>query len=174
MITYKPTPLDSFVRIVIAIDPATTYHEKSDETGIVVAGKVLDGTYVVIDDLSGRLSPANWGQRVVDAFHTYKADRVIAEVNKGGDLVERIITSIDGTIPFSPVRATRGKITRAEPIAALYEKQLVFHHRPLRDLEHQLCHYVSGAHASPDRLDAMVWALTELSGITSNFNIWSL
>lgn len=150
-------------RIVIAIDPATTHHEESDETGIVVAGLAEDGTAYVLEDLSDRLSPHDWGQRVVAAYRRHRADRVVAEVNKGGDLVERIVRSIDPTISYKAVRATRGKATRAEPIAALYEQNRVFHGRPLGRLEDQLCEYIPGVTAkSPDRLDAMVWALTDL------------
>jgi len=149
-------------RIVIAIDPATTHTEDSDETGIVVAGMDAQKRAFVLEDLSGRLSPADWGRRVVEAYWHYRADRIIAEVNKGGDLVERVVKSIDNTIAYKAVRATRGKITRAEPIAALYEQMRVFHIRPFSLLETQLCTYVQGSSRSPDRLDALVWALTEL------------
>jgi phage terminase large subunit-like protein len=160
---YDATGTANLKRIVIAIDPATTHHENSDETGIIVAGINGDNSAYVLEDLSGRLSPGDWGQRVVDAYWRLKADRVVAEVNKGGDLVERILRSIDPTIPFKAVRATRGKSTRAEPITALYEQRRVFHARPLGLLESQLCDYIPGITSkSPDRLDAMVWALTDL------------
>jgi phage terminase large subunit-like protein len=150
-------------RIVIAIDPATTHTQDSDETGIVIAGLDAQKRAFVLEDLSGRLSPADWGRRVVEAYWRYKADRIIAEVNKGGDLVERVVKSIDNTVAYKEVRATRGKTTRAEPIAALYEQERVFHVRPLTLLETQLCTYVQGSTSrSPDRLDALVWALTEL------------
>jgi phage terminase large subunit-like protein len=168
LIRYQEPPYDEkgipkLARIVIAIDPATTHHEESDETGIVVAGLSDDKCAYVLEDLSGRLSPGDWGQQVCEAYWRLKADRVVAEVNKGGDLVERILRSIDPTIPYKAVRATRGKSTRAEPIAALYEQNRVFHARPLSLLETQLCAYVPGITAkSPDRLDAMVWALTDL------------
>ena len=168
MICYQEPPYDAagilkLTRIVIAIDPATTHHEDSDETGIVVAGLSQDRCAYVLEDMSGRWSPGDWGQRVVEAYRRLKADRVVAEINKGGDLVERILRSIDPTIPYKAVRATRGKATRAEPIAALYEQKRVFHARPLNLLETQLCEYIPGITAkSPDRLDAMVWALTDL------------
>lgn len=156
-------PQENYQRIVIAIDPATTHHDQSDETGIIVAGITKDRTAYVLEDLSGRHSPAYWTQRVVEAYWRYKADRIVAEVNKGGDLVERVIRSFDSRISYRAVRATRGKMTRAEPIAALYEQGKVFHERPLTLLENQLCHYVSGLSTkSPDRLDALVWALTDL------------
>jgi predicted phage terminase large subunit-like protein len=168
LIRYQEPPYDDnglpkLARIVIAIDPATTHHEDSDETGIVIAGIAENKHAYVLEDLSGRLSPGDWGQRVVEAYWRLKADRVVAEVNKGGDLVERILRSFDPTIPYKAVRATRGKYTRAEPIAALYEQHRVFHARPFSELETQLCSYVPGvSHKSPDRLDAMVWALTDL------------
>ena len=117
----------------------------------------------VLEDLSGRLSPGDWGQQACEAYRRLKADRVVAETNKGGDLVERILRSIDPTIPYKAVRATRGKSTRAEPIAALYEQGRVFHAHPFSLLEAQLCGYVPGITSqSPDRLDALVWALTDL------------
>lgn len=168
LIPYREPPYDEkgalkLARIVVAIDPATTHHEESDETGIVIAGLSDDNDAYVLEDLSGRLSPGEWGQRVCEAYWRLKADRVVAEVNKGGDLVERILRSMDPAIPYKAVRATRGKFTRAEPVAALYEQRRVFHARPLSLLETQLCTYVPGITVkSPDRLDAMVWALTDL------------
>jgi phage terminase large subunit-like protein len=160
---YDEIGTPKLIRIVIAIDPATTHHEESDETGIVIAGIAENKCAYILDDLSGRLSPGDWGQRVVESYWRLNADRVVAEVNKGGDLVERILRSLDPTIPYKAVRATRGKFTRAEPIAALYEQNRVFHTRPFSFLENQLCTYVPGITTkSPDRLDALVWALTDL------------
>ena len=174
---YEECGLPKLARIVVAIDPATTHHEESDETGIVIAGLSGDKCAYVLEDLSGRLSPGDWGQRVVEAYWRLKADRVVAETNKGGDLVERILRSLDPTIPYKAVRATRGKFTRAEPIAALYEQNRVFHARPLSLLETQLCSFVPGISSkSPDRLDAMVWALTDLlleSESNPNLKLWS-
>lgn len=164
MIRYQQPPEDqNYQRIVIAIDPATTHHDQSDETGIIVAAITADQTAYVLEDLSGRYSPADWGQRVTQAYWRYKADRVVAEVNKGGDMVERIVRSLDPHVSYRAVRATRGKGTRAEPIAALYEQGKVFHTRPHTLLETQLCEYIPGITSkSPDRLDALVWALTDL------------
>jgi phage terminase large subunit-like protein len=168
LICYQEPPYDDkgfckLVRIVIAIDPATTHHAESDETGIIIAGLSEEKCVYILEDLSGRLSPGDWGQRVVEAYWRLKADRVVAEVNKGGDLVERILLSLDSTIPYKAVRATRGKYIRAEPIAALYEKNRVFHAHPFSILETQMCSYVPGSSSkSPDRLDALVWALTDL------------
>jgi predicted phage terminase large subunit-like protein len=164
MIRYQQPPEDqNYQRIVIAIDPATTHHDQSDETGIIVAAITADQTAYVLEDLSGRYSPADWGQRVTQAYWRYKADRVVAEVNKGGDMVERIVRSLDPHVSYRAVPATRGKGTRAEPIAALYEQGKVFHTRPHTLLETQLCEYIPGITSkSPDRLDALVWALTDL------------
>jgi phage terminase large subunit-like protein len=163
LICYQNCCPNQLSRIVIAIDPATTHHHHSDETGIVVIGINTDHQIYVLDDLSGRYSPHDWGQRIVKAYWDYKADRVVAETNKGGDLVERMVRTIDPTISYKEVRATRGKYIRAEPIAALYEQKRVFHVRPFRELEHQMCHYIPGETTkSPDRMDALVWGITEL------------
>lgn len=168
MIRYNQPSEDSagkweLERIVIAVDPATTHHEGSDETGIVVVGIDAQKQGYVLEDLSARLSPGDWGQRVVNAYWRYRADRVVAEVNKGGDLVERILRAIDPAISYKAVRATRGKATRAEPVAALYEQNRIYHVRPFTDLETQLCDYIPGITSkSPDRLDALVWAVTDL------------
>lgn len=152
------------IRIVVAIDPAVTSDpETSDETGIIVAGKGVDGFAYVLDDLTCRLSPDGWARRAVNAYREYRADRIVAEVNQGGDLVERVIRTVDPTVSYKAVRATRGKRVRAEPIAALYEQGRVFHVRPLPLLEDQMCSYVPDDYdGSPDRVDALVWALTDL------------
>lgn len=160
----KVSEAPALQRIVIAIDPATTHHSGSDETGIVAVGLGYDKRCYVLEDLSGRMSPAAWAQTAVNSYHRLKADRIVAETNKGGDLVERIIRSVDPHISFKEVRATRGKYTRAEPVAALYEQGLVSHiTKGLEDLENQLCSFVPGISTkSPDRMDALVWAITEL------------
>ncbi len=153
----------SLQRIVIAIDPAVTSSEESDETGIIVAGKGVDGCAYVLADLSCRLSPEGWARRAINAFHEFKADRIIAEVNNGGDMVEHVLRTIDPRIPYTKVHASRGKAVRAEPIAALYEQGKVFHIKPFNELEDQMCSFVPGLYdKSPDRADALVWALTTL------------
>lgn len=168
MICYQQPSYDAahrpeLERIVIAIDPATTTHDHSDETGIIVAGIDAHKQAYVLEDHSGKFSPHDWGRRVVDCFYRLQADRIIVEINKGGDLVENVLKAIDPTIPLKSVRATRGKYTRAEPIAALYEQKRVFHAQPLSILEQQMCDYIPGlTNKSPDRMDALVWALTEL------------
>ncbi|WP_051908850.1 DNA-packaging protein [Candidatus Odyssella acanthamoebae] len=161
--TYDEANRPELERIVIAIDPATTAHDQSDETGIIVAGIDTHKQAYVLEDHSGKLSPNDWGRRVVDCYYRLKADRIVVEVNKGGDLVENVLKSIDPTIPLKSVRATRGKYTRAEPIAALYEQNRVFHAQPFTLMEQQICDYIPGVTSkSPDRMDALVWALTEL------------
>lgn len=154
-------------RIVIGVDPAVTQKETSDHTGIVAAGcRKLGGQmhYYVLDDRSLIGSPHEWAATAVNAYNEYMADRVVAEVNQGGDMVEQTIRNIDRRVSYSPVRATRGKIVRAEPIAELYERGLVHHVGEMQLLEDEMCSY-SGFdnEKSPDRMDALVWALTELS-----------
>lgn len=155
--------LKDMQRIVIAVDPAVTAHDGSDETGIIVMGLGVDGCGYVLDDLSCRLPPAGWARRVVTAYHAFQADLVVAEVNNGGDLVGTVIHTIDRTVAYRAIRASRGKAVRAEPVVALYEQGKVYHVRPFPELEDQLCDYVPGRHdRSPDRLDALVWAASSL------------
>ena len=156
--------LPSFKRIVIAVDPAVTANKRSDETGVVVCAEDFQGKYYILNDLSGKYSPDAWAKKVVEAYESYKADKVIAEVNNGGDLVERVVKTVDRNVNYKSVRATRGKFVRAEPIAALYEQKRVRHLNRFNLLEDQLCSYNPEITSqSPDRLDALVWGLTELS-----------
>lgn len=150
-----------FVRVVVAIDPAITSGEESNETGIIVAGLGYNGHGYIIEDQTCRTSPDGWGRRAVDAYHRHQADRIVAEVNQGGDMVEHVIRTVDATVSYRKVHATRGKYTRAEPIAALYEQGRVHHVGYFAHLEDQMCSWEPGDE-SPDRLDAAVWALTEL------------
>lgn len=151
------------VRIVVAIDPAVSATATSAETGIVAAGLGSDGHGYVLDDKSLMGSPAAWASAAVDLYHARKADRIVGEVNNGGDLVEANVRTVDRDASYKAVRASRGKQTRAEPIAALYEQGRVHHVGSLPELEDQLCDWdpTTGSR-SPDRLDALVWALTEL------------
>jgi len=156
--------LPSFKRVVIAVDPAVTANKRSDETGVVVCAEDFQGKYYILNDLSGKYSPDAWAKKVVEAYESYKADKVIAEVNNGGDLVERVVKTVDRNVNYKSVRATRGKFVRAEPIAALYEQKRVRHLNRFNLLEDQLCSYNPEITSqSPDRLDALVWGLTELS-----------
>lgn len=148
-------------RIVVAIDPAASNKDDSDETGIIVAG-TRDKQGYIIDDLSCKQSPNGWAKMAVNAYKKYGADRIIGEVNQGGDMVENVIRSVDSNVSYKEVRATRGKQIRAEPVAALYEQGKVFHIKQLSKLEDQLCTWEPSQDDSPDRLDALVWGLTEL------------
>lgn len=152
------------MRIVVAIDPAVTSGEDSDETGIVVAGMTSDGQYYVLEDLTLRASPDAWARVAVNAYHKWNADRIVGETNNGGDMIELLLRQVDPTVSYKKVTATRGKLLRAEPIASLYEQYRAHHVGIFPALEDQMCNYTAGADFSPDRLDAMVWALTELTG----------
>jgi phage terminase large subunit-like protein len=159
----KTTTAPDFVRVVVAIDPAVTSGEDADETGIVVAAKGVDGLGYVLADRTCRMSPDGWANRAVSAFDEFGADRIVAETNNGGDMVERVIRTVAPRIPYRKLHASRGKRVRAEPIAALYEQGKVRHLSPMPELEDQMCAFVpEGMDGSPDRVDALVWALTEL------------
>ena len=157
-------------RIVVALDPAVTSNAESDMTGIVVAGIDVNGVAYVLGDYTGRLSPQGWASKAIELYHHYQADRIVAEVNQGGDMVKTTIHGEDETVPYKAVRASRGKFARAEPISALYERSLVKHvsnppdGASLNELETQMRTWEPlGSIGSPDRLDALVWAITDLS-----------
>jgi phage terminase large subunit-like protein len=156
-------PLPDMRRIVVAIDPSGGDAEGNDEQGIVVAGLGVDGYYYVLADRSCKLSPQGWASRAVSAYYEFNADKIVAEKNYGGDMVEAIVRQIDRQVAFKMVSASRGKVQRAEPIAALYEQGKVRHVAGLQDLETQMVNWTPEDGTSPDRMDAMVWALTELS-----------
>lgn len=149
-------------RVVVAVDPAASAKPGSDETGIVVAGKGADGRGYVLADRSCRMTPDGWGRRVVEAYREFQADVVVVERNNGGDMAEAVVTNVDDRVPVRTVWASRGKRTRAEPVSALYEAGRVSHVGVFPDLEEQLTTWVPEDGDSPDRLDALVWALTEL------------
>jgi phage terminase large subunit-like protein len=158
--------------IVVAIDPAASAGEDSSDTGIIVAGIGVDGLGYVLEDRTCHLGPDGWGQRAVGAFRKWSADYIVGEVNNGGDMVEHVIATIDSKIRFKQVRASRGKQTRAQPVATLYgsdddengpaRPSVIRHVGPFNELEDQLTTWVPEEEKSPDRLDALVWALTEL------------
>ena len=152
---------DYLERIVVGVDPAVTVSEEADETGIIVCGKIGNRGYI-LDDLSGRYSPQEWAIKAIQIYYKYNADRIVAEVNQGGDMVEHTIRTVDKNVSFKAVRAARGKILRAEPIAALYEQGRIHHCGMFAELEDQLCTYTHDNRESPDRLDALVWGLTDL------------
>lgn len=152
------------VQVVIAVDPAVSL--TGDETGIIVAGKDAEGSGYVLADLSiGGATPAQWAARVANAFVDSHADWVIAEANNGGDMIRHVLTNAAQNLPLQTVHATRDKRTRAQPIATLYEQRRIHHIGVHADLEDQLCNY-DGEGPSPDRLDALVWALTHLFPVT--------
>ncbi|MGC8202239.1 DNA-packaging protein, partial [Aliiroseovarius sp. PTFE2010] len=158
-------------RIVVAVDPPVTGHERSDACGIVVVGAQLpddrgDWRAVVLEDATVEsASPLSWAQAAVDAARRHNADRIVAEVNQGGALVEQMIRQIDPLASYTAVRAHKGKAARAEPVAGLYEQGKVRHLRSLEKLEEQMCQMTRAGFegkGSPDRVDALVWAITDL------------
>ncbi len=163
-------------RIVVAVDPPATSGEKANLCGISVVGLGDNGHAYVLEDASlGGARPEEWGRAAVMAYLRYEADRIVGEENQGGEMVEHVVRSIDGNVSYKGVRATRGKVVRAEPVSALYEQQRVHHVGPggplgpFKALEDQLLLFAPGvtfdsAH-SPDRADALVWAMTELFGL---------
>lgn len=165
-----PPPL---ARIVVGVDPAVTGSETSDETGIVVVGKDAAGHLYVLGDYSIRGTPLDWARQVAWAVDKHGADRVVGEVNNGGDLVEVNLRTVSKNLPFKKVTASRGKYIRAEPAAALYEKGVVHHVGAFPELEDQMCEWIPGDE-SPDRMDALVWAITELSEPVEEFACFAL
>ena len=147
--------------IVVAIDPSVTSTESSDEAGIVVGGIGADDHGYLLADLSRRASPKEWATVAIQEYHRREADRIVGEVNNGGEMVELTLRTIDPNVPYLAVNAGRGKLTRAEPICALYEQGRIHHVGYFEQLEDEMCSYVPGA-ASPSRMDAMVWLFTEL------------
>ncbi|HZP08674.1 DNA-packaging protein [Methyloceanibacter sp.] len=153
-------------RIVVAVDPPATSGPHADACGIVAAGLGCDGRAYVLEDATVMgARPLDWARRVILAYRRHEADRIVVEVNQGGDLVETVIRQIDATVPVRAVRGSRGKWLRAEPVAALYEQGRVAHVGAFPGLEDEMCDFgpdgLSGGR-SPDRVDALVWALTEL------------
>lgn len=153
--------------VVVAIDPAATSSEEADDTGMVVVGLGRDGKGYLLEDLTCHLPPDGWATRAVRAYHRWKADLIVGERNNGGEMVEAVVMSADPTVSFKSVNASRGKQTRAQPIATLYgdgkaRPSRVHHVGLFPELEDQLTSWVPGEADSPDRLDALVWGFTEL------------
>ena len=150
-------------RIVVAIDPAMTSNADSDETGIIVAGKDEAGDFYVLDDVSGFYSPNGWVEKALMAHKGWEGDRIIGEANNGGDLIETVLRNKDPNAPYTKVWASRGKMVRAEPVAALYEQGRVHHTRQFTDLEYEMTTFTGKpGEVSPNRLDALVWAISSL------------
>ena len=163
----KEHQLPPLERVVVAIDPNASSTEDANECGIICAGLGSDGHGYVLDDISGVMAPHEWAREAISLLNIRRGDRVIAEVNNGGDMVENTLRMIDPNVPYRSVWASRGKITRAEPISALYEQGRVHHVGPFPRLEDQMCAFTVDFNRkemgySPDRIDALVWALTEL------------
>ena len=147
-----------------------TSNSTSDHTGIVAAALAGDGHFYILRDASCRTSPLEWAKLVTELYRELDADLVVGEVNNGGDLIESLLRRFSPDLAFRAVRASRGKILRAEPAAALYERRLVRHVGRFPELEEQMLSYSPLRSAdSPDRLDALVWALAELSRPAGNF-----
>ena len=147
-------------KTVVAIDPSVTSHEKSDLCGLVVAGKGPN-FYSVIDDQSAIMTPHEWASRAIQLYYKYDADYIVYENNQGGDIIKTVLRQIDPAVPVKDVRATKGKLLRAEPVASLYEQGLVYHAKRFTELEYEMTTY-SGDGKSPDHLDAMVYAILSL------------
>ncbi len=160
----------NLARVVVGVDPAASSGEDSDETGIIVGGIDCgeddpngDAHGYVLEDCSGRMTPSEWGHAAVNAFRRWKADRIVVEANNGGDMAVHVIATVDPNIPVVKVWASRGKVTRAEPIAALYEQGRIHHVGHFAALESQQTTYVPNvSDESPDRMDADVWCFTDL------------
>jgi len=154
-------------RIVVAVDPAVSNTAKSDETGIIVAGIDADDRIYVLADRSLKGTPEAWARAVAQAYHDFQADVVVAEKNQGGDLVKTALWMADGNLPIKLVHSFRGKALRAEPVSALYERGMVSHVGYFKELEEQMevfTHdYSRTKQGSPDRLDSLVYALSELA-----------
>lgn len=151
-------------RVVVAVDPNATSGPNADEAGIVVAGQGVDGVFYVLADASARIGPAQWARVACQQFEVHKADRVVAEKNNGGEMVQLTINGYRKDVPVYLVNASRGKITRAEPIASLYSQGKVRHVGRFPELESEMMSYTGEGGQSPNRLDAMVWALSDLAG----------
>ncbi len=167
----NPREVPDLTRIVIAIDPPASSSPSADRCGLIAAGIDQSGYVYVLDDATiASATPARWAQKAISLFHRHQADALIAEINQGGEMVEAIIRAADPSVPIRPVRATRGKFIRAEPVAHLYEQGRIFHAGIFEALEDEMCDFGPGpkgfslSHGgSPDRLDALVWAITALA-----------
>lgn len=157
----KPPQEWEFERIIVSIDPAGSARQKSDETGIVVLGKINDIIYVLAD-ASGKYTPHGWATRAIQLYDYWNADAIVAEVNFGRDMVAATINSTGATVRIIPVESRRGKVLRAEPVVALYEANFVYHFPGLTGLEDQMTEWIVGK-GSPDRVDALVHGVTELT-----------
>lgn len=157
--TLRVPEAPDMLRVVVGVDPAGG---GKDETGIAVGGRGIDGHAYTLADRSGRMHPEEWARRAIAAYHEFKADRIVVERNFGGEMVQHTIATVDPTIPVREVSASRGKVIRAEPIAAIYARKEAHHVGRFPDLERQMCEWTPVSGYSPDRMDALVWALTDV------------
>ncbi len=162
----KDFDFNEFKRIVLAIDPPATSHKKSNACGMIVAALASDGhVYILADVTMQAVRPISWAQKAVEVYHLFNIDRIVAEVNQGGEMVETILRTIDSGISYTSVFARKDKKTRAEPVAALYEQGRVHHLGLFDELEDEMCqfdHLINKTVQSPDRVDALVWAVSHL------------
>jgi phage terminase large subunit-like protein len=150
-------------RVVVAVDPPAGFGAKNNACGIVCAGLGADGRCYVLDDCSVHgARPAQWAKKIVALYHARQACRVVAEINQGGAMVEQVLREVDPELSFRAVHATRGKQARAEPVAALYEQGRVSHVGAFAELDDEMCSAIGEGKKSPDRLDALVWAVSDL------------
>ena len=172
-IRYSKIEEENLERIVIGVDPAVSSSDHSDETGIIIAGIGYDENIYVLDDLSGKYNSHDWAKIICRACYDYKATCIVAETNNGGDLVGAMIKTINQFVPFKQVHAIKGKLARAEPIALLYSNNRVFHVKEFCELEEQMCDlsYDDKIEKSPDRVDALVWAISELKSKKDHYSI---
>lgn len=162
---YRLREQPKVTRVVVSVDPAVTNTENSDEHGIIVAAITDDQRGVVLEDASIAGSPSDWAKRAVSLYRSYQADGIVIEVNQGGDMVAHTLRTIDPNVNIIEVRASRGKHVRAEPISALYEQGKISHVGSFPELESQMTQMTTTGYegdGSPDRVDALVWAFTEL------------
>ncbi|HLI30084.1 MAG TPA: hypothetical protein VKV79_03160 [Terriglobia bacterium] len=150
-------------RVVIGVDPSGSARDSANEAGIVVCGLGLDDHVYILEDRSVLASPDVWARQAVFAYEKWRADRIVGERNFGGDLVQTVIKAVGGEVSYADVTATRSKIVRAEPVAALFEQHKAHLVGQMPELEDELCSFCAGSTKSPNRLDATVWAVTELS-----------
>ena len=169
---YRVQTLPAMTSIVVAIDPAVTSGENSDQTGITVAGRTPNGHFYILESIGLKVTPDAWARKASELYEKYQANRIIAEKNNGGDMIALLFKQVDSNLPVKLVTATRGKQLRAEPISALYEQGRVHHLQSanLNALEDQMIEWTPDSSDSPDLLDSMVWALTELSTPSSAMN----
>lgn len=162
---------NTFQDVVVAIDPALTNNQSSDETGIIVVAKDEKGNFFILNDSSGHFDAIDWGRKAVHLYYTYKASCIVIETNAGGDLTEQIIRTFDSVVKIKKVYAKQSKLVRAEAVMSLYQQNRIFHALDLKELEQQMLDYPD-IRKSPDRIDALVWGIKELMNCKTrnNFN----